>query len=208
MRSRTSQNLTVAFFEGDAPSIGSDVFAGECCNIVYYLSGTTGWGPTFAGCPTVACDPQLPCAYTTDQGTITITKFLGSGGAVIIPGTINGLPVTGIGDSAFKSCYSVNSVTIPNSVTSIGSGAFNGCGFTSVTIPDSVTNIGAGAFAGCASLTSITIPPGVTSIPDSMFEYLQQPGQRHDLQHRHKHRGLRVRWLRQPDERHNPRRRH
>ena len=71
--------------------------------------------------------------YTITNGAITITKYTGSGGAVTIPDTINGLPVTTIGgyyngsgywSGAFDSCTSLTSVTIPNSVTSIGDWAF------------------------------------------------------------------------------------
>ena len=59
--------------------------------------------------------------------------------------------------------------TIPNTVSSIGDGAFAGStSLTSVTIPDSVTQIGHEAFAGCENLTDITIPDGVTSL-DSTF---------------------------------------
>ena len=54
---------------------------------------------------------------------------------------------------------------IPNSVTSIGRGAFFGCrDLTTITIPNSVTSIGSEAFADCSGLTSITIPSSVTSI--------------------------------------------
>ena len=58
---------------------------------------------------------------------------------------------------------------IPNSVTSIGNGAFEGCKFTSLTIPNSVTSIGSSAFLLCESLTSITIPNSVTSIGSYAF---------------------------------------
>ena len=59
----------------------------------------------------------------------------------------------------------VKDLVIPNSVTSIGNGAFWGCsGLTSVTIPNSVTSIGHGAFSGCSGLTSVTIPNSVESI--------------------------------------------
>ena len=59
---------------------------------------------------------------------------------------------------------------IPNSVTSIGPGAFSGSGLTAIAIPNSVTSIGEGAFASCSTLTSITIPNSVTSIDRWAFE--------------------------------------
>ena len=60
--------------------------------------------------------------------------------------------------------------TIPNSVTTIGEGAFNGCySLTSINIPNSVTTIGKLAFCGCSSLTNINIPNSVTNIGDRAF---------------------------------------
>jgi hypothetical protein len=55
-------------------------------------------------------------------------------------------------------------------VTNIGAGAFSGSGLTAITIPNSVTCIGEGAFGGCGSLTSISIPHSVTSIDRWAFE--------------------------------------
>ena len=78
--------------------------------------------------------------------------------------------VTSIGDYAFRHCTSLTSVTIGNSVTSIGDDAFRHCtSLTSVTIGDSVTSIGGSAFSYCESLTSVTIPDNVTSIGDYAF---------------------------------------
>ena len=78
--------------------------------------------------------------------------------------------VTSIGSSAFGSCSGLTSVTIPNSVTSIGSYAFDGCSsLTSITIPNSVTSIGSYAFSSCSNLPSITIPESVTYIGDYTF---------------------------------------
>ena len=73
--------------------------------------------------------------------------------------------VTEIGSYAFEDCSGLTSLIIPSSVTSIGWYAFEGCsGLTSLTIPSSVTSIGWSAFSGCSGLTSLTIPSSVTSI--------------------------------------------
>ena len=71
----------------------------------------------------------------------------------------------------YYGCSGLTSVTIGNSVTSIGYCAFYGCsGLVSVTIPDGVTSIGFRAFNGCTSLTSVTIGNSVTSIGRYAFK--------------------------------------
>ena len=85
---------------------------------------------------------------------------------IVIPNS-----VTSIGKGAFAYCIGLTTVTIPNSVTSIGSSAFAGCtGLTTVTIGNSVTSIGSSAFAGCTGLTTVTIGNSVTSIGGRAFE--------------------------------------
>jgi hypothetical protein len=112
---------------------------------------------------------QAQFTYTTNNGAITITGYTGSGGAVVIPATTNGYPITSIGGYAFLET-ALTSVTIPNSVTIIGGEAFLSCtNLTSVTIPNSVTSIGVGAFSSCTSLTSVTIPTSVTSMGKAAF---------------------------------------
>ena len=121
---------------------------------------------------TVPAVGQAQFNYTTNDSTITITKYTGSGGAVTIPDTINGLPVTSIGDYAFEDCYGLTSVMIGTNVTNIGAGAFYWCNrLTSITIPNSVTSIGYDTFFWCKSLTSVTIPNSVTSIGDDVFDF-------------------------------------
>lgn len=81
---------------------------------------------------------------------------------------LKGIPY--INTYAFYYCRSLTSITIPNSVTSIGKDAFNGCSsLTSITIPDSVTSIGNSAFAYCSGLTAISISNKVTQLNTSTF---------------------------------------
>ena len=63
--------------------------------------------------------------------------------------------VTSIGDMAFQDCTSFTSITFPEGVTSIGERVFYYSSITSITIPESVTSIGKEAFANCSSLTTI-----------------------------------------------------
>ena len=86
--------------------------------------------------------------------------------SIIIPDS-----VTSIGDGAFSECHSLKSINIPDSVTRIGYSAFKSCGgLTSISIPPSVTTIEDGTFLGCHSLRNINIPDTVTRIGRSAFE--------------------------------------
>ena len=79
--------------------------------------------------------------------------------------------VTSIGAGAFSGCSSLSSIELPDSVTSIGASAFKDCSsLSSIKIPASVTSIGEGAFNGCSSLSSIELPDSVTSIGASAFK--------------------------------------
>ena len=108
-------------------------------------------------------------AWPVDGGTgMRITLYTGGNRVVRIPPTIRGVPVTEIGNEAFRR-LSITSVTIPNSVARIGDFAFLSNQLTSVTIPNSVTSIGRSAFAW-NQLTSITIPNSVVSIGEAAFD--------------------------------------
>jgi uncharacterized repeat protein (TIGR02543 family) len=109
--------------------------------------------------------------YSTSGGKVTITEYTGSGGSVTIPSTINGLPVTAIGSSAFAASSALTSVVIPSSVTLIKDRAFRSTDLTSVVIPSSVTTIEDLAFYECIMLASVDIPASVSSIGVEAFAY-------------------------------------
>jgi hypothetical protein len=106
-----------------------------------------------------------------DGKSVEITNYAGTKQIVIIPSFINGMPVTRIGDDAFKK-KEITGVIIPDSVTAIGSRAFGYNPLSSVTIPAGVTEIGEAAFAFCNDLNrNITIPASVKSIGRYAFGY-------------------------------------
>ena len=90
-------------------------------------------------------------------------------GAKLVDLEIDGLLINN--DTVIDCRPYIISITIPNSISSIGDEAFYGCkSLTSITIPNSVTSIGSRAFYCCESLTSITIPNSVTSIGNYAFD--------------------------------------
>ena len=146
--------------------------------------------------------PSTPPAPSVTESGITYTLsddasyYIVSGAdpsltSAVIAGTIHDLPVaaigadvfswcditsvtipdsvTSIGDDAFYWCGNLASVTIGDGVTSIGSEAFYKCGITEIIIPDSVISIGEGAFAYCGSLSSVTLEDGMKSIGERAF---------------------------------------
>jgi hypothetical protein len=115
------------------------------------------------------------CTFITNaDNSLAITGYTGSAGALTIPSTIDGLPVTTIGNSAFNFDSSLTSITIPDSVTSIGNDVFQYCyHLTNVTIGAAVASIGDGAFDGSGSLAAINVNAGnptFTSVAGVLFD--------------------------------------
>lgn len=101
----------------------------------------------------------------TGIGTCTDTD-------IIIPKEYNGKNVVSIGYWAFYNCYSIKSISIPDTVTRIGDSAFFYCeNLTSITLPNNVNSIGVSAFRNCFNLESINIPNSVTYIGSSAFDH-------------------------------------
>ena len=120
--------------------------------------------------PTAEAATSGDFTYTVSNGEATITGYTGYAGDVDIPSTLDGYPVTAIGDGAFYGS-SLAAVEIPNGVTTIGDGAFAYCDILMIVkISDSVTTIGDSAFTGCQNLIYLTMGSGVTTIGNGAFQ--------------------------------------
>ena len=131
--------------------------------------------------------------YEIADGEVIITAYKGTESSIVIPNTINNLPVTAIGCLAFYRSYGLTSVIVPNSVTSIDTSAFRACQdlknivlsssllsisdytfegcyhLTNIVIPESIVSIGQRAFGGCSSIKSIIFPNSLTTIENYAF---------------------------------------
>jgi hypothetical protein len=102
-----------------------------------------------------------------DENSVSIAGYTGKAKWITIPEEIDGLPVTGISDSAFSHRY-LTGVTLPGGITRIGCWAFSDNCLTRITIPPGVTWIGIGAFQNNL-LTGIRLPGGIRDIPSDVF---------------------------------------
>jgi BspA type Leucine rich repeat region (6 copies) len=151
--------LTAVCFRGNCPTPGVAVFNAAYKAAVYFLPGTTNWGSTFAGVRTAFWDPQTMLGYTTNQNTASISAYLGAGGAVLIPDTLNAKPVTSLGNGAFWGCSGLSSVTIPASVTNIDSSALRLCtNLSAVYLKGNPPTLGADTFDFDPNATMYYLP--------------------------------------------------
>ena len=180
--------LTTVTIPDGVTSIGSNAFrgCGGLASVLLPSSVTSIGGNAFKDCG------SLNAVYIDDLAKWCETVFENNysnpcnfGAKLFLDGELlahavipNG--VTQVRDYAFYGCSSLNLISIPESVTSIGVDVFSGCSeirevigwrpnivvmsAIRIVVSDSVTSIGNGAFSGCSLLESITIPESVTSI--------------------------------------------
>ena len=168
------ENVVDVYIPSSVVSIENGAFYG-CSNltsITVPYSVTNIEGVTFAGCSkltNIIVDSKNPIYDSRNNCNAIIetdcNELIDGCKNTIIPDT-----VTSIGGGAFTGCTELTNITIPDTVTNIGNYAFNDCkSLTSITISNKVTDIGIGMFLYCTNLTSITIPDGVTIIKRDAF---------------------------------------
>lgn len=119
--------------------------------------------------PGALAETENGFTYTVMDDCATVTGYDGTDTALVVPGTLGGYPVTTIGSNALRG-KSFTSVTLPDSLTDIDSGAFDNCdSLKEINIPEGVTYIGASAFYDCGALGEITFPESVAYIGEYAF---------------------------------------
>ena len=174
---KDNTTITSVTIPDSVTEIGSNAFA-DCTNLTS-VNYKGDWSNLTiqSGNPAVqdAANEQLfDFKFILNNTAVIVTRYNGTAADVTIPSRYKGKPVTMIGHAAFFNSV-VTSVTIPDSVTSIGDNAFGFCSqLTNISIPNSVTSIGFSAFAHCTSLKSITLPSSLSSISEALFSGCSQ----------------------------------
>ena len=166
-------NLTSIIIPNSVTIIGSDAF-GYCSGLTSVTIGnsvtTIGEG-AFSWCGGLE-QIVVESGNTVYDSRDNCNAIINTSTNELVVGcknTVIPISVTTIG-RAFEGCSGLTSITIPNTLTTIGSYAFTYCnGLTSINIPNSVTTIGFESFYGCSGLTSVTIGNSVTMIDALAF---------------------------------------
>jgi len=144
-------------------------------------------------------DFSVDLCVNEGRPTITIKDYKGKSENVIVPASIGGIPVDGIGerafyqrgekithvtlpegidliaDSAFEGCAALTGIDLPKSLVCIGKEAFKDCGqLANIDLPEGLVSIWASAFEGCAALTGIKLPESLRVIGDRAFKNCKQ----------------------------------
>lgn len=116
-------------------------------------------------------NPASDFAYTAADGEVTITDYIGTSEHVLIPDTIDGLPVTALADKAFYEKH-VTTVVVPDSVTEIGDLCFSGDNYlVSLMLPDELAELPYGALESCFRLMDFDLPKELKKISGSALQY-------------------------------------
>ena len=154
-------SLTNLTLPSQLQSIGGWAFSGCGLTEIEIPASVTSIGDSAFTCPALMniAVAQENANYCSEEGVLfnkemsaIISYPAGRTGTYAIPES-----VTSIGGGAFAECANLTGVALPSHLQSIGDQAFTGSGLTSIEIPASVTAIGLWVFSNCSSLTSITV---------------------------------------------------
>lgn len=182
VHSYTVENVTPELIaaEANCESAVSYFYSCSCGDVgdkTFTVDDTLGLHKTENGecivCKLPESSAGLSYKLNSDGTSYTVTGLGTCTDSDIVIGSYNNMSVTGIYTGAFHSKQGITSVTICDTVTSIGSMAFSSTSIKSVSIGKGVRNIGYGAFALCTSLEEIVIPEGVTTISEATFNYCE-----------------------------------
>lgn len=116
-------------------------------------------------------NPASDFAYTAADGEVTITDYIGTSEHVLIPDTIDGLPVMALGHRAFYE-KTVTTVVVPDSVTEIGAACFSGDNYlVSLKLPDGLKRLPPASLESCMRLYDFDLPQSLEKIYSSVFEF-------------------------------------
>ena len=183
---RDCSNLIFAFIPQSVTQIGSQAFGSCSSELMIYCEAETmpsgyyvdswhenyWWGSAdkvWYGMVDYIETENYKFGVKID-GTLSISKYLGSDANVVIPENYNGKSITSIGGGAFEGKNRMKSVTLPSTLTRISSSAFENCSqLKEIHVPNKVTEIGYNAFRGCTNLKYAVIPQSVTQIGSQAF---------------------------------------
>ncbi|MCR4780083.1 MAG: leucine-rich repeat protein [Ruminiclostridium sp.] len=127
---------------------------------------------TTAPVTTAAPEPEkVEFDYDIENGGVILKKYTGSSVNIEIPRRIEGKPVKTLARNLFRGNTTIQSVSIPTGVSTIGEEAFAMCtSLVTVKIPDTVDSLGSDLFRSCSSLKNVTLPSGLQLIPARLFK--------------------------------------
>ena len=176
------ESIKEAYIPESVTDVGNNIF-GNCSalekiTVNFAKNNPSGWDREWkegipASTQIVPADVNKVYYSPADNGSSYAVSGLAAETtleSVVIPARYNNRPVTEIYPDAFSDCVSLKSVTIPDTIETIGSNAFAGCTtLETVALPESLREIGMEAFLNCTSLKVLTIPENVERIDSFAF---------------------------------------
>ncbi|MDO4460569.1 MAG: leucine-rich repeat protein [Clostridia bacterium] len=174
---RNCVNLTRVSMESSNPNFGTDVFSGCAVqsNEDFKIIGKTGSNAEIyaeSNGHLFICESGN-YQYIKKNGTAEIFRYTGNEEQIVIPGRLDNLTVTSVGEDAFMMNSSAESITVSEGITAIGESAFAYCDMESMILPNSLTYIGKYAFTDCRWLSAVEIPSQVSYIGKDAFSYCE-----------------------------------